>query len=75
MELTVRIELSLEDFNAWSGGRDRLERIIELDIVEEATEYIIECLGTEIDETELNDFLWFDMDDFIEEYEEDEEDE
>ena len=75
MEFTIKQEMTLENFEAWSGGKDRLNKIIELDIIEEASEFISENIGTELDETELNDFLWFEMDDFIEEYEEDEEDE
>ena len=75
MEFTIKQEMTLENFGAWSGGKDRLNKIIELDIIEEASEFIFENIGTELDETDLNDFLWFDMDDFIEEYEEDEEDE
>lgn len=68
--ITVTRELSLENFEAWSGAVDRLERIKELDIVEEATNFINECFGyTEIDETALNDFLWFEMDEFIESFE------
>lgn len=75
MEFTIKKEMSLDNFEAWSGGRDRLNKIIELDIVEEASEYIWEVLGTEMTETELNDFLWFEMDDFIEDHEEEEEEE
>ena len=73
MEFVIKQEVSLMDFEAWSGGKNRLDRIIELDIVEEASDYIAECMGTELTETELNDFLWFEMDDFIEDYEEEEE--
>lgn len=75
MDFTIKEETSLEFFEAWSGGKDRLDRIIELDIVEEASEYIEMYMGTEMTATELNDFLWFEMDDFIEDYEEEEEDE
>lgn len=75
MEFTIKQEMTLENFEAWSGGKDRLNKIIELDIIEEASEFISENLGTELDETELNDFLWFEMDDFIGEYEEDEDEE
>ncbi|MDN6292527.1 MAG: hypothetical protein L0J35_05590 [Tetragenococcus halophilus] len=72
-DFTVKKEVSLEDFVAWSGGKYRLNEIIELDIVEEAEEYIQECIGTDVTETELNDFLWFSMDDFIEDFQEEEE--
>ena len=75
MEFTIKQEMTLGNFKAWSGGKDRLDKIIELDIIDEASEFISENIGTELDETELNDFLWFEMDDFIEGYEEEEEDE
>ena len=75
MEFTISEEVSLEFFEAWAGGRDRLDRIIELDIVEEASEYIEMYMGTEMTATQLNDFLWFEMDDFIEDYEEEDEEE
>lgn len=75
MEFTVVKEntINLGEFEAWSGGLDRLNKIIDLGIEDEAEEYINEFLGTRIDETDLNDFLWFEMDEFIEQYEEEEE--
>nr|DAG96693.1 MAG TPA: hypothetical protein [Herelleviridae sp.] len=75
MEFTITktTDIELSEFEAWSGAVSRLDRIVELGIEEEASDYISECLGTEIDETDLNDFLWFEMDEFIEQYEEEEE--
>lgn len=69
----VQQEISLTEFKAWSGGKDRLEKIIEYDMVDEATDYIMEVLGDTFTETELNDFLWFEMDELLEEIEEIEE--
>ena len=66
---TITKEISLLDHNAWSGAISRMEQIEELDIVDEATQYILDCLGDEFSETELNDFIWFEMDEFIEYYE------
>lgn len=63
-------EIILGNFEAWSGAVSRLYRIIELDIEDEASEYIQMCLGDRFSDTDLNDFLWFEMDDFIEQYEE-----
>ena len=70
MTLYISKEFNLYDFKAWSGGADRLKEIIELDIVEEAQEYIQEMFdGSEVvTETDINDILWFEMDGFIEEY-------
>ena len=38
--LKIVEEISLEDFDAWSGGRDTLDRLIELDRVDEIERYI-----------------------------------
>lgn len=63
-------EMTLNNFEAWSGAVSRLEKIIELDIVQEATDYIMSMFEDgKINETTLNDILWFEMDDFIEGYE------
>ena len=66
----VQKEISLTEFKAWSGGKDRLEKIIDYDMVDEATDYIMAVLGDTFTETELNDFLWFEMDALFEEIEE-----
>ena len=66
--LEIARELNLKDFEAWSGGKDTLDRIIELDKVDEVEDLINEVFYTEIiTETKLNDFLWFE-DDYIAEY-------
>lgn len=70
MTLYIKKEFNLGEFEAWSGGADRLKKIIELDIVEEAQCYMEEMFdGLEVvTETDINDILWFEMDDFIEGY-------
>ena len=67
MSLYISEEFNLETFKAWSGGADRLDEIIELGIVEEAQEYLEEMLGglEVVTSTDVNDMLWFEMDDFI----------
>lgn len=62
-------EISLLNFKAWSGGADRLKKIEDLGIDEEAEQHIIDNLGETVEDITLNDFLWFNMDDFIEEHE------
>ena len=54
-------EENLKDFRAWSGAVDTLNKIIELDRVEEVEAYIEECM-TEASDTDINDFLWFESD-------------
>ena len=70
MTLYIKKEFNLGDFEAWSGGADRLKEIIELDIVEDAQYHMEEMFdGSEVvTETDINDMLWFEMDGFIEEY-------
>lgn len=56
------VEDSLRNFKAWSGGADTLKELTldEIDIVEEG---ITECYEvTELTETNINDFLWFERD-------------
>lgn len=55
------MEENLKDFRAWSGAVDTLNKLIELDRVEEVESYIEECM-TEASDTDINDFLWFESD-------------
>lgn len=66
----VQKEINLTEFKAWGGAVSRLEKIIDYDMVDEATDYILAILGDTFTETELNDFLWFEMDELFEEIEE-----
>lgn len=72
MTLYIKETFNLNTFEAWSGGADRLEAIKELGIVDEAQEYIEEALSNGVQlvtPTEINDLLWFGMDEFIEYHE------
>ena len=62
-------EINLEEFKAWAGAVSRLDKIINYDMVDEATDYIMSVLGDTFTETQLNDFLWFEMDELLEEIE------
>lgn len=54
--------ITLEEFNAWSGAIDTKQVIIDNN-KEADFEYLIEELYPEgIEETQLNDILWFDAD-------------
>ena len=58
--MTITMEVSLCDFEAWSGAVDTLQRIINADMCDEL-ERILEDLYPEgMSDTELNDLLWFD---------------
>lgn len=50
---------SLEDFEAWSGATETKDRIIEEGKAEEFESIINELYPDGINETGLNDLLWF----------------
>lgn len=58
--ITIKEELHLEEFEAWSGGKETLDTLTdsEINIV---NDYISE-LWFELSRTELNDILWFETD-------------
>lgn len=64
-------DISLDEFEAWSGAEDTMETLRQLEnetgedvfgIVETCLEGIV----GDTDETELNDFLWFETDNIAE---------
>lgn len=82
--MKIYTEQSLADFSYWSGAKDTAERIWEEKGRDgwEQLEAILEDIYPDgINETELNDLLWFDSDNIFdwlgigedEEYEENEE--
>lgn len=64
--MEYKVESSLERFEAWSGGKDTLDVLIEKGDCDEVEQLIeeMETLGTD---TAINDFLWFERD-FIAEH-------
>lgn len=50
--------------NSWSGARDTLEDIIKAEKEDEFMDLLDTYFGTEeeVDDTELNDFIWFERD-------------
>ena len=57
--MKIYMELSLENFEAWSGAVDTLDRIREAEKCEEL-EFILDDLFPDgMSETALNDLLWF----------------
>lgn len=61
---------NLDEFNFWGGAVSRWEEIQELGLENEVMEIISEQYPDGLTSTELNDFLWFELDDFIEEIKE-----
>ena len=58
--IKITSEINIENFEAWSGGKDTLNKIIEEGKTEEFEDYINELYPDGIDETQLNDILRFD---------------
>lgn len=59
------VEESLQDFKAWSGGKDTLDDLWAHDVVDKAEEYInmiMDCKEELPTQTEINDILWFERD-------------
>lgn len=69
--MKVTYEFILNEFKAWSGAVETLEKIREFDITHDgamdaAQQYIEDYLGDEATETEINDMLWFEGDAILE---------
>ena len=52
-------ETSLENFEAWSGAVDTLDRVKEAGKCDELESILEELYPDGMSETELNDLLWF----------------
>ena len=63
--MTYTIEESLENFDAWSGGKDTLDVLIEKGVCDEVEDFIGQCF-TDPTDTDINDFLWFERDQIAE---------
>ena len=72
--LYIKEEFNLDTFEAWGGAVSRLEEIKELDITYIIQAYIEEIFmdKEDVTATDINDLIWFEMDDIIENYKEDE---
>ena len=79
--LVVAREIDLTDFYdlkdiCWSGAITRLDEIEELGLEEEFFNYVVmmfEFNEEVITETDINDFIWFECDKWIEEHKQKEE--
>ena len=61
------VETSLENFEAWSGGRDTLEVLIEKGLCDTVEECLNDIYADEAPtDTEINDTLWFSRDEIAE---------
>ena len=63
MEYKVNVDCDLDQFDAWSGGKDTLDVLIDKGVCDEVESFIEEVFCDEIPtETQINDFLWFERD-------------
>ena len=58
--MKITSEISLKNFKAWSGAKDTLNKLIELDKCDELEFILDDLYPNGLTETELNDVLWFD---------------
>ncbi|UQT01091.1 hypothetical protein LMOIWNZ_00066 [Enterococcus phage vB_OCPT_CCS3] len=69
MDFTITEEKlydGLSNFDFWAGAVDSWQVIMEAGLVEEAEQMILERLGEQIERTALNDYVWFDLVDDLE---------
>ena len=55
-------DISIANFDAWSGAKDTLEQIIDNNKVREFDNLIDELYPEGLTDTQLNDILWHDSD-------------
>jgi len=60
--MTIKSDISLENFGAWSGGKSTLDRIINEGKCGELESMLEDLYPDGMTDTELNDLLWFDSD-------------
>jgi hypothetical protein len=58
--MKVHSETTLRNFNAWSGAIETKQAILDANKEDEFEQLIDELYPEGIDETMLNDILWFD---------------
>lgn len=68
MSFYIKKLIDLENFEPWSGAIDYYNALMNSEpyVINEVTDYLEEWAYSEnITETQLNDFLWFELDDFL----------
>lgn len=60
--MIITSDISLYNFEAWSGGKSTLDRIISEGKCEEVEALLEELYPDGMTDTELNDILWFESD-------------
>ena len=74
--MTITTETSLENFDAWSGAVDRLNTLRENGGCDEVERFLEECHPDGMTDTDVNDYLWFQVEeDFPQYFREDDDEE
>lgn len=60
--MTIKSEISLENFEAWSGGKNTLNRVINERKCGQLEAILEDLYPDGMTDTELNDLLWHDSD-------------
>lgn len=60
--MTIYCERSLRGFKPWAGAIDFFNELVEKNRIDELEDILEELYPEGIDETELNDILWFEED-------------
>lgn len=60
--MTIKSEISLENFEAWSGGKDTLNRVFNEGKCSQLESILEDLYPDGMTDTELNDLLWHDSD-------------
>lgn len=60
--MEYKVESSLWDFPAWSGGKDTLDTLKEKGDCKAVEEFLEECCPEGLTATQINDILWFERD-------------
>lgn len=62
--MEYKVECDLDQFEAWSGGKETLDVLIEKGVCDEVQSFIEDTIFCDeiLTETQINDFLWFERD-------------
>lgn len=61
--MTYKVESSLWNFQAWSGGKDTLDTLKEKNDMDEVESYLDDIFfESDPTDTDINDYMWFERD-------------
>lgn len=63
--MIITKEICIQEFEPWMGAEDTYKKIEEAGKLDDLENYINTCYPNGINETKLNDMLWFDGDSIL----------